>query len=146
MSEALQTPLATTLRDDIARLAALHGIGRIDGLGNRQPPNERWTQGEWERRILECVPGAVALQCYALADAILDLPRTYTERNGLGEALLSSLLLWQLKTARAALGYVTTVAVCTDGRAVVDLDGAEWADFQAARSGAEAAIAQAEAA
>lgn len=66
-------------REDIAREAALHGLGRIDGLGNREPPNEKWTQGEWERRILECVPGAVELQCYALADAILALISPTTE-------------------------------------------------------------------
>lgn len=66
-------------REEIAREAALHGLGRIDGLGNREPPNEKWTQGEWERRILECVPGAVELQCYALADAILALIPPTTE-------------------------------------------------------------------
>lgn len=60
-------------RDAIAREAALHGLGRLFGAGSRKPPNERWTQGEWERRILECVPGDVERQCYALADAILAL-------------------------------------------------------------------------
>lgn len=73
------------LRDAIAREAALHGLGCIGGVGDRKPPNERWTQGEWERRILECVPGAVERQCYALADAVLALggiadPNTSKER------------------------------------------------------------------
>lgn len=61
------------LRERIAREAALHGLGCIGGVGDRSPPNERWDQDEWERRILECVPGAVAEQCYRLADAIIAL-------------------------------------------------------------------------
>lgn len=148
MSEALAAPEATpTMREEIARLAALHGLGRIDGLGNRAPPNERWTQGEWERRILECVPGAVELQCYALADEILKLVSpNYAERTGVGEALLSSVLLEVLIKARGAMAYATTVASPYEsGGAMVIFDAAEWADFQEAQLAATAAVAQAEA-
>lgn len=58
-------------REQIARLCALHGLGSVNGFDQRKNPIATWTQEEWERRILECVPGRVERQCYALADAIL---------------------------------------------------------------------------
>jgi hypothetical protein len=55
----------------VARLAALAGLGTVSGESGRQKPNDKWEQGEWERRILECIPSAVEQRCFALADAIL---------------------------------------------------------------------------
>ena len=64
-----------SLRDQVARLIALHGLGTIDGSTRAGPPNESWEQGEWEQRIIECVPGKVEVRCYKLADEIIALAR-----------------------------------------------------------------------
>ena len=61
------------LRERVASLIALAGLGTTDGRASREPPNDGWMQEDWERRILECIPGAVEDRCYALADAILTL-------------------------------------------------------------------------
>ncbi len=61
----------TERRERIARLIALAGLGRTDGADGRAKPNERWEQDEWERRVLECLPGETVRRCYALADAII---------------------------------------------------------------------------
>ena len=66
--EGLQEP---ALREALARIAALHGLGTVSGVDMRGPPNASWTAEEWERRILECVPSEVEAKCYRLADAIL---------------------------------------------------------------------------
>lgn len=58
-------------REALARQLALAGLGRTDGGDRMTPPNETWTQEEWERRVLGCVPGAVHERCLALADQIL---------------------------------------------------------------------------
>ncbi len=58
-------------RTSIARIIALHGLGTVDGLLHREPPNSSWTVPEWERRILDCVPTRVERQCYGLADEII---------------------------------------------------------------------------
>jgi hypothetical protein len=58
------------LREKVARIIALHGHGTVRASGNREPPNSSWTQAEWERRVLHCIPLAVELQCNELADAI----------------------------------------------------------------------------
>jgi hypothetical protein len=59
------------LREAVARLAALAGLGTING--EPREPTGKWKQDEWEKRILECVPSLVQQQCYDLADAILAL-------------------------------------------------------------------------
>lgn len=72
---------------------------------------------------------------------------TYAESEGVREALLSSVLLAALNKARGALAYATTLAERTAGNGMsVQMDTAEWLDFQAAKASAESAIAQAEAA
>jgi hypothetical protein len=68
---APQPSSASDRREAIARIAALHGLGTCSGLDHRGPPNASWTQAEWEKRILECVPERVEQQCFELADAIL---------------------------------------------------------------------------
>jgi hypothetical protein len=65
-------PVLEPLRDVVARLIARHGLGTINGE-RRERPNESWDYGEWERRILQCVPFMVEFHCYNLADEILSL-------------------------------------------------------------------------
>ncbi len=66
-------PLPT--EEEVARVIALHGHATIDGRERRGPPNEKWTQEDWERRVLECIPGEAEQQCRTLARAILSMLR-----------------------------------------------------------------------
>lgn len=81
-------------REAIARIAALHGLGTINGATRACPPNEAWEQDVWERRILDCIPSLALTRCYGLADAILSLltasPRV-SGRQHLGDADLIDL-------------------------------------------------------
>lgn len=76
---------ALELRKGLAKLAALHGLGTVNGISSREPPNRSWTQEEWERRILECIPGKAEAQCYGLADAIMAMLHA-AEQGPLSEA------------------------------------------------------------
>jgi hypothetical protein len=64
------------LRIALARLVALHGLGTRDGSHRSCPPNEKWDQDEWERRILDCVPARVGIRCYKLADDLISMVKS----------------------------------------------------------------------
>lgn len=85
---------AADLRQTIARTLALYGLGTVSGVDMRGPPNASWTQAEWERRVLQCVPESVEQQCYALADVIIaalpsDGLETEAAALGTGDKLLT---------------------------------------------------------
>ncbi|PZU95540.1 MAG: hypothetical protein DI527_00600 [Chelatococcus sp.] len=52
----------------IARVLALAGLA-ADRV--RPPPNDGWARAEWERRVLECIPGAEEAHCRATAEQIM---------------------------------------------------------------------------
>lgn len=57
--------------DWLARMLALNGLGTTSGADRWDPPAEGgWEQGEWERRILGCVPGRVETHCRELAEEL----------------------------------------------------------------------------
>lgn len=88
-------------RDEIARIIALHGLGRVDGGDRRALPNASWAQEEWERRILECIPCQVEKRCYALADQILALTPRPAE-PGRPECIATDNLVDRMSTALKA--------------------------------------------
>lgn len=52
----------------VARLLALAGL-TADRV--RPPPNDGWDKTEWEKRVLECIPGAEEEHCRKIAELIL---------------------------------------------------------------------------
>lgn len=74
---AQASPAPDDMREAVAAIIALHGLGTSNGTDRLTPPGT-WEQAEWEARILAVIPGLAERRCYALADAILALTKDRT--------------------------------------------------------------------
>ena len=90
--------MSLDLREEVARIVALHGLGTTTGEMRRPHPNSKWTVEEWHSHILEVIPHFAADRCRALADAILALPQLsdLTVRCGELEAAGREMDRWSL--------------------------------------------------
>jgi len=75
---AAQDRTAAELREEMARMIALAGLGTTDG--EPRQPGPHWDADEFSLRVLQVIPIKAEAACRSLADAILSLVAPLLER------------------------------------------------------------------